>query len=177
MSIYLLRAKGFQGLDYLKLGWSTQPFQRIANGFWDNVHPPALCNKLGPKKLEVLGVWAATKAEELALHARLIPDCGEWYFGERLPEIRAALEPFPAQPLQPLPPPNQDNKIHNKRPCCSGFQHFCRKCGETFADGRKWLRHRNADGPTCHKKHIAKWVTFLEGDPEPLRKRARQIRN
>ena len=169
MAIYVVRAAG-----YVKLGWSRDPEQRIANGFWDNVHPETLCGKLGPASLEILGVWRASLREEKDSHARLIPDCGEWYFCEREPEIRAALAPFPELSIERLPSPNQDNKIHNKRPCCSGFQHFCRKCGETFADGRKWLRHRNADGPTCHKKHIAKWVTFLEGDPEPLRKRARQ---
>ena len=68
-----------------------------------------------------------------------------------------------------LPKPDQHDKSKNKRFCCSGFQHYCAKCGETFADGRKWKRHRDTDGPTCRKKAARKrsWITFLEGDEEP----------
>jgi len=72
MSLYLVRYEG-----YLKLGWSSQPFQRIANGFWDNVHPSALCGKLGPEHAEILGIWAGSKAQEQTLHWMLQPECGE----------------------------------------------------------------------------------------------------
>ena len=135
----------------MKLGWSGQPFQRIANGFWDNVHPPTLCGKLGPEHLHIVGVWRASKMEEQALHARLIPDCGEWYPEDRQEEIRAALEPFPSQPLQPLPPQNQHDKSNNKRACCTGFTHDCAHCGQTFATGRHWKRHRDQPPQRCQR--------------------------
>ena len=61
------------GDGWVKLGCARCPYERLQRGFWQNVHPEALCNKLDDAKL--LRLWAGTWTDEQALHAALLPCC------------------------------------------------------------------------------------------------------
>ena len=171
---------------WYKVGWAKDPLQRMANGFWDNLHPEGpngLCGKLGPDSFEIIGIWGlATRGDDATFRKKFPGDVGEFFKAYRCRPLDWVTKNFSlhescrgafglVRPPTELPKPNEHDKSKNKRSCCSGFQHFCKKCGETFVDGRKWKRHRDAAGPTCHKKHIAKWIGFLEGEQPTKKKR------
>ncbi len=115
--IYIFAFPGF-----FKLGYASCPHRRRAMGFWHNSHPPGLCGRLGECTLTHL--FEGTEPLERALHALLLPDHGEFYAAERLPQVLAmlalTLEPLPLPSeaqglLPPLPPP--PSKL---RACCGG---------------------------------------------------------
>ena len=110
--LYLFRF----GDGWVKLGCATKcPYERLQFGFWQNVHPEALCNKLDDAKL--LRLWAGTWLDEQALHAALVKDCGEFYRAERTEEITSFIDNV----LEPLPlPPPQEVRCSKpiKRACC-----------------------------------------------------------
>ena len=162
--------------DWYKVGWAKDPLQRMANGFWDNQHPDALCGKLGSDSFNIVGIWAgATRGDDAAFKKKFPGDVGEFFRAPRCVAGAPALlyldKNFKRRECNSLglPPPDQHDKSTNKRGCCTGRLHFCAKCGETFADGRKWKRHRDTNGPKCQKKAKTKhsWISFLEGDLEP----------
>ena len=149
--IYLARFPGF-----LKLGYASCASQRLSDGLWDNKHPKELCGKLGPECIEeVIGIWAATKEEEKALHKRLPDSVGEFYEPQHLPEILKALEDFPKADGLPLLRPSKHDKSSNKRACCTGFIHDCAHCGQTFVTGRHWKRHRDHPPQRCTRARTA----------------------
>ena len=164
---------------WYKVGWAKDPLQRMANGFWDNLHPEGpngLCGKLGPDSFEIIGIWGlATRGDDATFRKKFPGDVGEFFKAHDRRPLEWVHKNFSRHhsccDCPPLPKPNEHDKSKNKRFCCSGFQHFCKKCGETFADGRKWKRHRDAAGPICRKKHIAKWIGFLEGEQPTKKKR------
>ena len=136
----------FQFDGWVKLGVAKCPYERLKRGFWHNVHPEALCNKLDDAKL--LRLWAGDYAIEQALHAALLSDCGEFYRGERAQEITE----FVDNVLDQLPlPPTQ--KVYCRKPvkrgCCLGLghkrreDHLCR----SFA-----TKGRTAPCPRCGKQ-------------------------
>ena len=71
---------------WVKLGFAAKgPFERKAQDFWHLQHPPELCGRLDDCRL--LHLWSGCLELEQALHKVLVPDCGEFYRAERLPEI------------------------------------------------------------------------------------------
>ena len=74
------------GDAWVKLGYASQgPYRRKSQGFWHARHPPELCGRLDDCKL--LHLWSGSLELEQALHKVLVPDCGEFYRAERLPDI------------------------------------------------------------------------------------------
>jgi hypothetical protein len=111
----LLYLFSFDG--WVKLGVASCPYQRLQRGFWHCVHPPALCGKLDQAKL--MRLWAGDYAIEQALHAALLPDCGEFYPADHTEEIITFLDHV-LEPL-PLPPPQKVQCCKPvKRACCLG---------------------------------------------------------
>jgi hypothetical protein len=107
----------FQFDGWVKLGVASCPYERLQRGFWQNVHPAALCGKLDRARL--LRVWAGDLPIEQALHAALHSEAGEFYPAERTEEITA----FVDNVLEPLPlPPTQTVQCCKpvKRACCLG---------------------------------------------------------
>ena len=102
---------------WVKMGVAKHcPSQRLERGFWNNRHPPELCNRLDEVRL--LHLFEGGVAEELALHAALVPDCGEFYLERRLPEIVHRIQLTQAELILPqvrYPVPAQDRM---KSGCC-----------------------------------------------------------
>ena len=85
------------GDEWLELGFTSScPSRRRQQGFWHNVHPPALCGRLD--QCALLAAFARDEALEKALHSALAPERGEFYPAARLQEIPSllgnALEPL-----------------------------------------------------------------------------------
>jgi hypothetical protein len=111
----LLYLFGFDG--WVKLGVARCPCERLRRGFWQNVHPKALCGKLDDAKL--LRIWAGDYAIEQALHAALLSDCGEFYRAERTKEITEFIDNV--LEILPLPPTQKVQCCKPvKRACCLG---------------------------------------------------------
>jgi len=72
---------------------------------WTNIHPPALCCNLGCEHIEIIRVFAGSRAEEQVLFSLFPPDCGEFYLTSRLSQVidlaEMMFEPVPA-PAKPL---------------------------------------------------------------------------
>lgn len=105
---------------YFKLGYTAHcPYGRLAMGFWHCVHPPELCGRLGECALTHL--FDGDEAIERALHAALIPDCGEFYKACRLEEVlglvRLTLTQLPLPPHQKIATTPNPLQL---RPCCGG---------------------------------------------------------
>ena len=148
--------------DWVKMGYTSEgPFERKARGFWHNSHPLALCKRLDACKL--LYYWSGSLPLELALHEALVPECGEFYRAERLPEIVEflgnVLEPLvlPEDPgLEQLPPrklnccdpgrrfPNFHREEHGCRSYATkGRTAPCRLCGTMVSvRGDKLKQHQ-----------------------------------
>ena len=108
-----------------KMGFAAQcPYKRLDTGFWHCVHPQELCGHLDDCTLTHL--FAGNHDIEMALHAALSPDVGEFYAPGRAEEVVALMQ-MALDPL-PLPPPRPRLAIGkpNLRPCCgaqnAGYQ-------------------------------------------------------
>ena len=65
MPIYVLRFEG-----YVKLGFAHNVGQRVADGFWSNSHPRALCNKLSKDDCTLIAQFEGTEQEEIELQTQ-----------------------------------------------------------------------------------------------------------
>jgi NAD(P)H-flavin reductase len=107
---------------------------------WTNTHPPALCGKLGCEHIEIIRVFAGSRAEEQLLFSLFPPDIGEFYLTSRLSQLICMAEMMfeavltPAKPLQFAPP-------REKRPCCGGVEYKCFTCGKVFQRACKFYQH------------------------------------
>ena len=132
-------------LVFIKFGWTENenPFNRIQRGFWSNVHPKELCNRLGPENLELLYLFEGGKQLESVLQSLFPPDCGEiWTEEENLESMVQMLKliceelPIPARPqLHPC----DDLR---KRACCTRILLKCYECGKNFASFDKLFQHK-----------------------------------
>ena len=136
----------FKVLDspWVKFGWTEQadPWNRIQTGFWSNVHPKEICNRLGPENLELLCLFEGGKQVEGVLQSLFPPFCGEFWKEEDFESMVQMLKlmceelPIPARPqFHPC------NDIA-KRSCCTGILLRCFTCGQGFAKFDKLLQHK-----------------------------------
>ena len=98
----------FKVLDspYFKFGWTEQanPWNRIQTGFWTNLHPKQLCQKLGPENLELIYLFRGGKDFEIVMKSLFPPLEGEFWeqvdLGGMLTLLRQTCEelPIPARP-------------------------------------------------------------------------------
>ena len=103
------------GHSWFKVGVAGDMKKRCTIGFWNNKHPPELCNKLNTYK--PIAFFQGGKDLEAIMHSLFPPDCGEFYEISRLKGIiemaSLFLDPLP---LQELPVPSQ----YEKQSCCGG---------------------------------------------------------
>ena len=86
---------------WCKVGFAACIHERFERGFWGNLHPPELCCRLADAQL--LHLFAGDMATELAMHAALGADAGEFYSPGRLPQVLGLL----SLALEPLPLPDR----------------------------------------------------------------------
>ncbi len=88
--LYIFRIKD---QPFFKFGYTaSSPWRRAATGFWSNVHPAALCNKLSYADLELVGLYDGGLAEEAAVKASLPPVAGEFWSLELLGLLTTLLD-------------------------------------------------------------------------------------
>jgi len=144
------RAEGF-----IKFGWSANVPQRLADGFGDNSHPPALCHKLTRDHFTVLGIWDATAEDEQQLQMQYNEGIlkrkdnhNEFYQDSEGPKIFRELDTcFQRLPFPQEVPPSKNQK--RMRPCCRGWSHWCDSCGTKFANNANRKRHLAHPPPSC----------------------------
>ena len=82
MVVYIF---GFPG-GWTKMGYTARcPYVRQEFGFWQNLHPSALCGRLADA--ELLHLFEGGEDIERALHSALAADVGEFYAPGRLSQI------------------------------------------------------------------------------------------
>ena len=79
---------------FFKFGWTERhnPYDRIRNGFWTNLHPDDLCQKgnpenaekLGPENLNLIFLFEGDKKLETVIKSLFPPECGEFWRKEDL---------------------------------------------------------------------------------------------
>jgi len=132
---------------YIKLGWTGPgPYERLAAGFWHVKHPRALCKRLD--QCELLHLWEGSLKLERALHDLLLPDCGEFYRKERLPEMVS----FLANVLEPLALPRDpclQPRTPRKLVCCDPCRDFPEYRREDHAKRSMATKDRKAPCRLC----------------------------
>ena len=75
--------------QYFKFGFTAQsnPWNRIQNGFWTNLHPMELCGKLGSQTLNLVHVFEGDYNLEKCIQNLFPPQCGEFWEKDDLPKI------------------------------------------------------------------------------------------
>ncbi len=130
----------YAGSEWGKVGVTESYLWTRFQSLWTNIHPPALCCKLGCEHIEVLRVFRGNRAEEQALFSLFPPDHGEFYLASRLPQIIALAELM----FDSLPAPDKPSVFDppkEKRPCCGGVQFTCSVCKKTFQRACKFRQH------------------------------------
>ena len=143
---------------FIKIGWSADVPQRLADGFGDNSHPVDLCQKLKPPHFKLVGLWEGTRAEEEEFQQQMNEgilhrknNANEFYEVSEQAKILRDLQtnfvalPFPEQ----LPSPGPLAK--RTRSCCRGWSHWCAHCGATFANNTNRKRHLEHPPPDCKR--------------------------
>ena len=100
-----------------KMGFAAQcPYKRLDTGFWHCLHPQELCGQLD--ECSLIHLFTGDRDIEMALHAALLPDVGEFYGPGRTEEVVALMQTA-LDPL-PLPPPRPRQAVGrpNLRSCC-----------------------------------------------------------
>ena len=131
------------GEDWIKIGFTAQldPWIRIANGFWTNIHPVELCGKLGPENLNLIFLFEGNVKLEAVIKSLFPPVIGEFWYKDRLDEIVGMLRLMTEELKIPTRPLLLD--ISGERlPCCGGEIQQCSECGKTFKRQDKLARHK-----------------------------------
>ena len=65
-------------LPFSKLGFTdqTNPWNRIQKGFWTNIHPPELCQKLNPDNFELIFLFEGDERLERVMQSIFPPYAG-----------------------------------------------------------------------------------------------------
>ena len=137
----VLRASG--GTDWIKIGFTSQtnPWVRISNGFWTNVHPPELCGCLSPDNLDLIFLFQGDQAVEAVVHSLFPPDHGEFWKKDRQDEMIKMIRLMCHE--IPIPPRPALLDVSGERlPCCGGETHECRICGKNFKRIHTLLEHQ-----------------------------------
>ena len=130
------------------MGWARDPMQRASDGWWENSHPTALCQKLCPPHCELIGLCEGSKQAEEALQEQISEgalkhqDChNEFYEASEWPNIYRELmshhTPLPL--LTEYPSPSGHEKARKK--CCGGREYFCQHCPKRSDKSSIWKRH------------------------------------
>ena len=130
------------GKDWIKIGFTSQhdPWIRITNGFWTNIHPPDLCGLLAPENLNLIFLFDGDRQMESVFKSLFPPDCGEFWHKNRLEEIVSMLRLMTEE--RSIPPRPVLVETGEKLPCCGGTTHKCYTCGRIFKREHKLWQHK-----------------------------------
>ena len=140
---------------YIKLGFANHVGQRLADGFYSNSHPRALCNQLTMPCFRLIAQYTGSDEDERELQTQFNEeelkrsDCAnEFYDVLELPKILRDLDTyFIKMPIeQEYPPPRI---LETQRPCCLGRAITCRFCGS--ARFVQFWNRSNHEIYNCHK--------------------------
>ena len=170
---------------HVKLGWSRDPWRRIAFGFQENVHPAELCNKLAFDDAELLCTWTCPEeSTEKALHKKFAgKGVGEFYARGLLDElIMPELCAF--EQIELVKPSVEEvlairrsfDRQSIRRECCSGQACVCFTCGKKLASFKGLYKHRLTHSepqhvcPQCSKPfsrqdHLARHLKACQERP------------
>jgi len=127
--LYIFKVRG---LPFIKAGFTrTCVWERVARGFWSNVHPKDCCGALAWEDLELIALYPGTLEGEAALKEAIPPTAGEFWPKEQLEPIQAFLGELLPLPERPATPP-EVQRCEEKLPCCSGNTISCFQCDKTF---------------------------------------------
>ena len=131
------------GTPFVKMGFTRgDPWLRVANGFWSNVHPPECCQQLGWNNCDLVALFTGTEAKESEIKSALPPTRGEFWHddvSQQLLALMADLAPLPL-PAKPASPPAVRRPIE-KLQCCGGIAHACSQCDKVFARKHRLDQH------------------------------------
>ena len=131
-------------LPFFKFGFTdeTNPWNRIQNGFWTNVHPKELCGKLGFQNFNLLHVFEGDEKLERAMQSIFPPHAGEFWKDEDLSDFVWLLKLITIEMRIPPRPCFQYTEHVEKLACCTGVYHVCWTCGKQFSRFCKLLQHK-----------------------------------
>ena len=129
---------------FFKFGWTEKdnPWDRIQNGFWTNVHPPELCQKLDPDNLDLIFLFEEDRRLERSIQSLFPPYAGEFWKEEDLDDMVNMLR----LTSQEIPIPSRPCFVYTdhveKLACCTGVRHVCYICNKQFSRFCKLLQHK-----------------------------------
>ena len=129
---------------FFKFGFTDQvnPWNRIQRGFWTNVHPPELCQKLDPDNFELIFIFEGDERLERVIQSLFPPYAGEFWKEDDLDEIVDMLKLITEEIRIPPRPCFQYTEHVEKLACCTGVLHVCWSCGKQFSRFCKLLQHK-----------------------------------
>ena len=120
--------------SYFKLGWTERhnPYDRINNGCWTNLHPDEWCQKgnletpekLGPENLNLIFLFEGDKELETVIKSLFPAECGEFWRKEDLGRMIGMLIQMAAMVSIPPRPKFYKNNVE-KMACCTGTWIVC----------------------------------------------------
>jgi len=139
---------------YFNISYGIDARSCFLRGFWQSLHPMALCGRLG--EISCVSLFEGSFGLAWAIHATLLPDVGDFYALERLRIIEHVLElatrRLPLPPMAVLRPrksllnwferrrerrsccmaatDSRSKWIRNYMKCCHNIE--CRVCGNTL---------------------------------------------
>ena len=137
-------------LPWVKFGWTeqTNAWSRIQNGFWTNLHPPELCNRLGQDDLELLFVFEGGEKLERVIQSLFHPVLGEFWRDEDLDNMVQMLKLMTEEVSLP-PRPSFLQGTGEKLACCTGVWHECYTCHMMFKrECKLWQHKRDVHAPS-----------------------------
>ena len=128
---------------FFKFGFTdqTNPWNRIQNGFWTNVHPKELCGKLGFQNFNLLHVFEGDEKLERAMQRIFPPHAGEFWNDEDLSDFVWLLKLITIEMRIPPRPCFIETDVE-KLACCTGVWHVCWTCEKQFSRFCKLLQHK-----------------------------------
>ena len=129
---------------FFKFGWTerTNPWRRIESGFWSNIHPNELCQKLGPENLDLIFLFEGDRILESVMQSVFEPVYGEFWNDEILNDMVHMLRLMAEEIPIPSRPDFHVNENIEKLPSCTGIWHKCYSCGKKFKRYCKLLQHK-----------------------------------
>jgi len=131
-------------LPWFKFGFTdqTNPWFRIQAGFWSNVHPKALCQKLDPENFELIYLFEGDVKLERAMQSIFPPYAGEFWKADDLDDFVWMLKLITEEIPIPSRPCFVQTNAEKRLACCTGVWHVCWTCGKEFSRFCKLLQHK-----------------------------------
>ena len=142
MSLYVFK---ITGTPFVKMGFTrSDPWRRVANGFWSNVRPPECCDQLGWNNCDLVALFTGAVANEREISRALPPTRGEFWHDDVSQQLLALMADLPQLPLpaKPASPPAVNRPIE-KLQRCGGIAHACSHCDQVFGRWHQLQQHLN----------------------------------